>query len=78
MTLPTHIADLEKQKFIEDKDGKPAVRLGPGAIQDADGNSLGLTDDGEAKAFDYKVAALLHNIHDTLEEIRIILNDIRE
>ena len=73
MTLPRHIGDREYQKFIELGDGETAVRIGPNAIQDEDGNELALDTDGRASTTDQEVHSQLKNIHEVLEDIRFQL-----
>ena len=73
MALPPNIADREHRKFVEDADGDVGVRLGPNAIKDTEGNTLGLDSEGRASTQDHNVYAQLKNIHGVLEDIRFQL-----
>jgi hypothetical protein len=76
MALPDQLGDREYQKFEEDADGNVAVRIGPNAIRDSDGNELDLNPDGMAQVFDRQVMNQLKNIEEVLEDIRFHLRII--
>tara|TARA_R110000796_G_scaffold252565_1_gene387858 strand:- start:593 stop:832 length:240 start_codon:yes stop_codon:yes gene_type:complete len=76
MTLPANIADREIQKFVEDKDGKPSLRVGPNAVSNSDGNTLDISDSGRALTHDSKVMDELKTINETLSNIHLQLEII--
>jgi hypothetical protein len=78
MTLPEQVGDREYQKFVETADGYVAVRQGPGAINDSEGNELKLNKDGQASTFDIRAINELKNIHSLLEDIKFQLSLITE
>lgn len=70
MALPPNIADREHQKFIEDANGKPALRIGPNAIQTEDGYILDIDQFGKAQTTDPEVKNQLKSICEILKDIR--------
>lgn len=73
MALPPNIADREHQKFIEDADGKPALRIGPNAIQNEAGYTLDIDQFGRALSSDPDTKNQLKSIHEVLKDIRFQL-----
>jgi hypothetical protein len=73
MTLPEQLGDREYQKFVETADGKVAVRQGPNAIVDEEGNALGIDDVGRAQTYDPRVHNELKTVTELLQNILIQL-----
>ena len=69
MALPNQLGDREYEKFIEDAEGNVAVRQGPGAINDSDGNELALDDMGRASTSDKSVQSEIENLANKLDEV---------
>ena len=73
MTLPTHISDREFQKFVEDADGKVAVRQAPNVIKSSSGNEMEVDDINRARAYDDAVHSALIAMIAKLESIEFQL-----
>lgn len=74
MTLPKQLGDREFEKFVEDADGKTAIRVEPQTIKGSSGTKLDITSAGFAQVFDRQALNQLKEITDVLNEIKFHLS----